>query len=291
MLLLLFRALSKLPLPVLHATGALLGRMAYALSPGYRRRLKENIARAGQAGHLDAAIREAGKSVMELPFLWCAPPGQVLAKVTMENWEVARAAIDSGRGALFLTPHLGCFEIIPQAVSTYVPVIVMYRPPRKKALRPLVEQARARARLALAPASLSGVRMLLKSLKSGGAVGLLPDQVPHQGEGVWAPFFDKPAYTMTLPGRLQQMTGCELIFTYAERLPHGRGYLIRFIRHEKPIGTTPVAQATAINAAMEELIAQCPAQYFWSYNRYKSPPGVGAHDGDGIGKAAPGESA
>ncbi len=295
MLLLLFRALSKLPLPVLHATGALLGRMAYALSPGYRRRLKENIARAGHIEHLDAAIREAGKSIMELPFLWCAPPEQVLAKVTMENWEVARESIDSGRGALFLTPHLGCFEIIPQAVSTYVPVIVMYRPPRKQALRPLVEQARARARLALAPATLSGVRMLLKSLKSGGPVGLLPDQVPHQGEGVWAPFFGKPAYTMTLPGRLQQMTGCDVIVTYAERLPKGRGYLVRFFRHEGPFGTTPAAQAAAINAAMEELIGHCPAQYFWSYNRYKSPPGAGGgaddDEGTGIGKSPPREAA
>ncbi|WP_151447988.1 lysophospholipid acyltransferase family protein [Lacisediminimonas profundi] len=276
MLLLLFRALSKLPLPVLHATGSLLGRLVYLLSPGYRRRLNENIARAGHQVHLSSAIREAGKSIMELPFLWCAPQERVLAKVRMENWEVAQAAIDSGRGALFLTPHLGCFEIIPQAVSTYVPVIVMYRPPRKEALRPLVEQARAKARLALAPASLTGVRMLLRSLKSGGAVGLLPDQVPQQGEGVWAPFFGKPAYTMTLPGRMQQMTGCDVIVTYAERLPHGRGYLIRFIRHEGPFGATPEQQATVINAAMEQLIADCPAQYFWSYNRYKAPSGASA---------------
>ncbi|MDO8299012.1 lysophospholipid acyltransferase family protein [Lacisediminimonas sp.] len=291
MLLLLFRALSKLPLPVLHATGALLGRAAYALSPGYRRRLNENIARAGHASHRAAAIREAGKSVMELPFLWCAPPEQVLAKVTMENWEVARASIDSGRGALFLTPHLGCFEIIPQAVSTYVPVIVMYRPPRKKALRPLVEQARARARLALAPASMSGVRMLLRSLRAGGPVGLLPDQVPQQGEGVWAPFFGKDAYTMTLPGRLQQMTGCDVIITWAERLPHGRGYLVRFFRHEGPFGATPAEQAATINAAMEGLIAQCPAQYFWSYNRYKSPAGASVPGSDGDDKAPPGDAA
>src|SRR5690606_11177236 len=121
-------------------------------------------------------------------------------------------------------------EIIPQTVSTHVPVIVMYRPPRKEALRPLVEQARARARLALAPPSMAGVRMLLKSLRAGGAVGLLPDEVPLQGEGVWADFFGKPAYTMTLPGRMRQMTGCDLIITYAERLAGGRGYLIRYLR-------------------------------------------------------------
>ncbi|MDB5798646.1 MAG: lysophospholipid acyltransferase family protein [Paucimonas sp.] len=248
--------------------------------------MRENITRAGHEQHLPAAIREAGRSMMELPFLWCAPSSRVMARVQLENWEVARASIDSGRGALFLTPHLGCFEIIPQFVSHHVPVIVMYRPPRKQALRPLVEQARARARLALAPASLAGVRMLLKSLKNGGAVGLLPDQVPQQGEGIWAPFFGKPAYTMTLPGRLLQMTGCDLILTYAERLPKGRGWLIRFWRHETPLGATPAEQAAAINAEMEKLIAGCPAQYFWSYNRYKTPAGVPAPTPAPAGEAA-----
>lgn len=276
MLLILFRALSTLPLPVLHAIGSALGRLVYLLSPSYRRRLRENIARAGHQQHLSAAVREAGKGLLELPFLWCASPERVMAKVRMENWDVARDAIDSGRGALFLTPHLGCFEVIPQSVSRHVPVIVMYRPPRKKALRPLVEAARARARLALAPASMAGVRMLLKSLKNGGAVGLLPDQVPQQGEGLWAPFFGKPAYTMTLPGRMAQMTGCDVIMTWAERLPRGQGWLIRYWRHEAPLGKTAEEQAAAINAEMEKLIAMCPSQYLWSYNRYKAPAGAPA---------------
>jgi Kdo2-lipid IVA lauroyltransferase/acyltransferase len=274
MLPLLFRALSKLPLPVLHAIGSILGRLVYLLSPSYRRRLQENLKRAGHASHLEQAIAEAGKGFMELPFLWFAEEARVMAHVQSEGWEVARDAIDSGRGALFLTPHLGCFEVIPQSVSRHVPVIVMYRPPKKAAVRELVEQARAKARLGLAPASLAGVRMLLKSLKNGGAVGLLPDQVPQQGEGVWAPFFGKPAYTMTLPGRMAQITGCDLILCWAERLPRGRGWLIRYQRHQQSLGTTPEEQATRLNEEMEKLIAQCPAQYVWSYNRYKTPSGV-----------------
>lgn len=276
MLLLLFRALSTLPLPVLHAIGAVLGRLVYLLSPSYRARLNENLARAGHAAHRQAAIAEAGKGFMELPFLWCASQRRVMDKVLEEGWEIARESIDSGRGALFLTPHLGCFEVIPQSVSRHVPVIVMYRPPRKAALRPLVEQARSKARLALAPASMAGVRMLLKSLKKGGAVGLLPDQVPQQGEGVWAPFFGKPAYTMTLPGKLVELTGCDLILTWAERLPRGRGWLIRYQRYAGAIGATAEEQASLINAEMEKLIALCPAQYFWSYNRYKAPRAASA---------------
>jgi Kdo2-lipid IVA lauroyltransferase/acyltransferase len=274
MLVILFRLLSTLPLPALHAIGAALGWLVYLASPSYRRRLKDNIGRAGFGEHLSEAIREAGKNLLELPFVWCAPPERVLPTARIENWELAQAALDAKRGVVFLTPHLGCFEIIAQAIAQKIPLSALYRPPRKEFLKPLMEGARARHNLLLAPANLSGVRTLLKALKKGGAVGLLPDQVPQNGEGVWADFFGKPAYTMTLSAKLHQMTGAPIILSYAERLPGGKGFLIRFVPFEGDLGGTPEHQARAINAAMEQLIALCPAQYFWSYNRYKTPAGV-----------------
>ena len=274
MLIKFFNLLSRLPLPVLHALGAALGWLVYLASPAYRSRLNDNIGRAGYSSCLRGAIQESGKNILELPFIWCAPPQRVLKTASLENPELVQAALASGRGVIFLTPHLGCFEIIAQVLATKTPLTVLYRPPRKEALRPLIEGARARENLALAPANLAGVRALLKVLKKGGAIGVLPDQVPQHGEGVWADFFGKPAYTMTLPGKLQQMTGAVIILSYAERLPNGRGYLVRFVPFEQDLGATPELQANAINAAMEQLIARCPAQYFWSYNRYKAPHGV-----------------
>lgn len=274
MLIKFFQLLSRLSLPALHVLGAALGWLVYLASPSYRRRLNDNIGRAGYSSCLPLAIRESGKNILELPFIWCATPERVLKTASLENLELAQAALASGRGVIFLTPHLGCFEIIAQVLATQTPMTVLYRPPRKEALRPLIEGARARENLALAPANLAGVRALLKVLKKGGAIGLLPDQVPQHGEGVWANFFGKPAYTMTLPGKLQQMTGAIIILTYAERRPNGRGYLIRFVPFERDLGVTPEQQASAINAAMEQLIARCPAQYFWSYNRYKTPHGA-----------------
>jgi KDO2-lipid IV(A) lauroyltransferase len=274
MLVTLFRLLSRLPLPLLHLSGAALGWLVYLASPSYRNRLKNNIARAGFADHASSAVAEAGKSVLELPFIWFAAPQRVLKSATIENWDLVQKALDAGRGIIFLTPHLGCFEIAAQAVAATAPLTVLYRPPRKAALKPLVEGARARPNLFLAPANLSGVRTLLKTLKQGRLIGLLPDQVPQQGEGVWAGFFGKPAYTMTLSAKLHQMSGAPLILVYAERLPRGRGYVVRFVPFEEDLGTTPEQQARGINAAMEQLIARCPAQYFWSYNRYKTPAGV-----------------
>jgi KDO2-lipid IV(A) lauroyltransferase len=282
MLVFLFRALSVLPLPLLHATGAALGWVVYSVSPSYRRRLRANLEQAGYAHCRKQAIGEAGKAIVELAFVWCARPERVARHASVENWDLVQARLDAGKGIVFLTPHLGCFEMTAQQIALQTALTVMYRPPRKSALKPLVEGARARHNLHLAPANLSGVRILAKTLKSGQPIGLLPDQVPQEGEGVWAPFFGRKAYTMTLPAKLAQLGKADIILVYAERRPHGRGYTVRFVPFEGELAGTPAEQAAAINRAMEELIARCPAQYFWSYNRYKQPQGVAAPENEAV---------
>lgn len=276
MLVFLFRLLSLLPLPILHAIGTATGWIVYLSSPRYRQRLKANIAQAGFSEHLHAAIGEAGKSAFELPFIWCASPAHVLDKVRIENWKAIDDALAAGNGIIFLTPHLGCFEVSAQIAAAQLPLTVLYRPPKQAALKPLIEGARARHNLALAPANLSGVRSLFKVLKRNGAIGLLPDQVPQNGEGVWADFFGKPAYTMTLPGKLAQMTNAAIVLAFAERLPRGRGYVLHLTSFALEENLSAEQQTCAINGAMEKLIALCPAQYFWSYNHYKKPAGVAA---------------
>ncbi|NVM76028.1 KDO2-lipid IV(A) lauroyltransferase [Duganella sp. SG902] len=276
MLVPLFRFLSIFPLPLLHAAGAALGWLVYWASPSYRRRMRDNMRQAGVAQHLNAAIAEAGKSIIELPFIWCADPARVSRHATLENWELVQAELDAGRGIVFMTPHLGCFEIVAQEIALRTELMVMYRPPKKEALKPLIEGARARKNLLLAPANMSGVRMLAKFLKKGQPVGVLPDQVPQEGEGVWATFFGRDAYTMTLPAKLALLGDATIIITYAERLPGGRGYVVRFVPFDGTLDGDSAAQAQAINSAMERLIVRSPSQYYWSYNRYKVPHGIEA---------------
>ncbi|GGE86207.1 acyltransferase [Massilia psychrophila] len=268
--------LSFLPLPLLHLLGSALGWLVYLASPSYRRRMRANLEAAGLGRELSRAVAESGKAIVELPFVWCARPERVARHATDENWEHVQAVLDSGRGIVFLTPHLGCFEITAQQIALRTPLTVMYRPPKQAALKPLIEGARARHNLHLAPANLSGVRILAKTLKKGQPIGLLPDQVPQQGEGVWAPFFGRSAYTMTLPAKLAQMGDAAVILVYAERLAAGKGFVVRFVPFEGELSGTAAEQAGAINRAMEQLIARCPSQYFWSYNRYKQPDGVAA---------------
>ncbi|RJX33283.1 MAG: lysophospholipid acyltransferase family protein [Oxalobacter sp.] len=271
MLRIVFRVLSRLPLSVLHAIGATLSWCVYCFARGYRHRLKENITAAGYEQHLAAAIAESGKSLSELPFVWGAPIEKVRAKTRVQNWEVVQQAQEAGRGIIFFTPHLGCFEIAGQALGQRLPLTVMYRPPRVASHQPLFEAGRRRTEAKLAATNLSGIRAMAKSLKAGEAIGLLPDHVPRLGDGVWADFFGRPAYTITLSAKLQQMSGAQIILVFAERLSWGRGYVVHFMPFDEDMGGTPEQQARAINAAMEKLIALCPSQYFWSYNRYRQP--------------------
>ena len=281
-MLILFRWLARRPLWFLHAVGALLGWLTWASSPTYRRRFAANAARAGVPRAARGAIAHAGRMILELPFLWMRPAGEpIRPEVVWDGAEVVAAAHARGRGVVFLTPHMGSFEVTAQAYAerfapAFGPVTVLFRPARKEIVRQLMDGARERPGLLTAPATLAGVRQMLRALRQGHAVGLLPDQVPPDGMGVWAPFFGEPAYTMTLATRLAQQTGAHLLLIWGERLPRGAGYRVRVSDFDEALPTDPAAQAesaAAINRAMERLILQRPEQYLWGYNRYKKPRG------------------
>jgi KDO2-lipid IV(A) lauroyltransferase len=273
--------MSRWPLAWLHTLGALLGWLTWALSPSYRRRLAANAALAGVSDtDRRRSVAEAGRMVAEAPWLWFMPEGERLGeRVRWQGEALIVDALAAGRGLLLLTPHLGSFEIAARAAIERfaAPVTVLYRPSRKAFLRRIEETARARPGLATAPASLGGVRQMLRALKRGEIVGLLPDQVPPLGQGVWAPFFGQPAYTMTLAARLVQQTGSAIGLIWCERLPRGSGYLVHVAPLAEPLPAqgadeaAQVAAASVINRSMEQVIRGLPSQYLWGYARYKSP--------------------
>ena len=272
-MLILFRLSSWLPLLVLHALGWALGWLAFLASPGYRREFLKN-ARLGGNSRSDCrrAVGAAGQLVAELPRLWMGR----LPSIHWRGVEALDVLVASGQGVLLLTPHLGSFEATAQAyaaryASSGKPMTVLYRAPRKVWLQALVAAARRRPGLDAATTTLAGVRQLLRALQRGHCVGLLPDQVPPLQLGVWAPFFGVPAYTMTLSARLAAQTGAAVVMAWGERLPWGRGYVVHIERLPQDLPADPLAAASAINAAMEQLILRRPDQYLWGYARYKTP--------------------
>ncbi len=275
----IFKFLASLPLGLLQALGVLAGWATYALSPTYRRRLRSNLEQGLGQQAADQlwrkAVSEIGKQALELPWVLLRPQDDLRAKmVQVSGWQHVEAAEARGGGILFITPHLGCFEIAAQYFSLHKPITVLYRPPKKAVLQPLIDAGRSRGNMRLAPADVGGVRRLIKALRAGEAVGMLPDQVPGGGEGAWLPFFGRAAYTMTLAARLSEVGGVTTIFAWAERLPAGRGFHLHLRPALHPLEGDTETRATAINQELEAQIRENPAQYLWGYNRYKRPSGA-----------------
>ena len=278
------RPLAWLPLGANHAIGAFLGRLVYWSSPRYRRRLLENLAQSGLVP-AEAVRRmarenasEIGKGATELMWALFRPSDEVAAKVIRRvGWEGVERVRAGNRPVIFVIPHLGGYDVAGRYIWTQVPIMAMYRPNKLAWFDEMMREGRNRGAAPdgsnVAPATLAGVRMLLRFLRKGGCSIVLPDQVPGQGDGEWVPFFGKPAYTMTLVGRLQEASGAAVVFCFAERLRGGEG----FVLHCQPPVDLPADKresARLVNEGVEELIRMCPMQYLWGYNRYKHPAGA-----------------
>ncbi len=289
---LLFRLLARLPLRANHAIGAFLGRLVYLASPSYHWRLLDNLTASGvarDAGELRRIARanaaEIGKATTEIAWALFRPgeiAGRVRERIGWESVERLRAA---GRPILFVTPHLGAYDVAGRFLWAHLPILAMYRPHKIFWIDQLLREGRNRGAAPdgtnVAPATVAGVRMVLKHLRRGGCGLVLPDQVPSHGDGEWADFFGRPAYTMTLLGRLQQATGAAIAFCYAERLPRGEGYRLHVRPVEEPLPADRHLAAREVNAIVERMVRECPTQYLWAYNRYKRPAGAPPAPADG----------
>ena len=283
----LFQCLARLPLSWMQRLGAALGWLVWALSPTYRRNFKAHVKSAGIAWpQARPAIAAMGQMVAELPWSWMRAPDVKLAP-HIHEWqgaELFESAMQSGRGVIFITPHIGCWELGAQAVAErfspqFGPMVVLYRPARKAMLEAVVSKGRNRPGFVAVPTNTSGIRTLLRTLRSGGLVGLLPDQVPPKGQGVWVPFLGREVYTMTLLGKLAQQTGAAVLLSHCERLGIGKGFRIiieQLNPHEfSDVNATPEQTASALNRGLEQLIRRLPGQYLWGYARDKQPRDFG----------------
>jgi KDO2-lipid IV(A) lauroyltransferase len=281
----IFRLLARLPLAANHALGAALGRLVYLCSPRYRRRVLDNLTHSGlcagpgdvrRFAHENAA--EIGKGTTELAWALFRSDEAVAKVRARHGWEEVERLRAGNRPIVFVTPHLGSFDVAGRYLWSELPILAMYRPHKIFWIDQLLREGRNRGAAPdgtnVAPANMAGVRMVLKHLRRGGCTVLLPDQVPGLGEGEWVDFFGRPAYTMTLLGRLQESTGAAIVFCYAERLSGGRGFDLHFAPLAQPLSAERRIAARQVNEMVEQLVRRCPAQYLWGYNRYKHPAGA-----------------
>jgi KDO2-lipid IV(A) lauroyltransferase len=272
----LLTVLGWLPLPVLHATGWLLGELAWRLPTRQRKLTLRHLERCLPELPTDARLRlarrsliESGKAVCEAPAIWFGPAWRLRRWIDDEPTRQAiRRVLGGGQGAILLTPHLGCWEITLLFCSQIGRITALYKP-QKGAINAVILAGRRRFPNGVpVPTDAGGVKAILGALKRGEMAGVLPDHDPPEGGGSFAPLFGIPAHTMDLIGKLASRTRAPVWFIVGERLRWGRGF--RFHLSAAPAGIhDPATAPEALNAGLEACIRARPEQYWWSYRRYR----------------------
>lgn len=264
------------PLTVVQVFGAFLGLLAYVGSKQYRCLFRPQYEAVVRSRNLPfklwEAVRASGMLFSDSLWIW-RNPQKALALVEVQNWDLVEAAIGEGHGLVMLTPHLGGFEIIPRVLAQHFPATILYRPSRQAWLNEVVEEGRAYPNMHFVPTNIQGVRQMTRALTRGEAIGILPDQVPSGGEGVWVPFFGRPAYTTPLPARLANRNNTPVVMFTAKRKGLGQGWLMQATRLS-PLSEDATLGAAELNTAIEDAVLVAPEQFIWSYNRYKHPAGA-----------------
>ena len=270
-----FWLIGSLPLPWLHGLGAWLARRRRGRAWHIVRRNLElcfpELSPELRGTLAEDTLREAGRSMLEAFRIWTRPRRALAWIRQVHGADLLQRARAQGRGVLLLAPHLGAWELLNLYLAGTGPGAVLYRPPASAAVEAAIVRSRGALGMGLIRADRQAPRTIIRRLAAGELVGILPDQQPKIGEGVFAPFFGVQALTMTLAPRLAQR--CTVVFGWAERLPGGTGFDIHFM--EAPAAMydpDPAVAATAMNAAIEAMVRQAPAQYAWTYKRFSKRP-------------------
>jgi KDO2-lipid IV(A) lauroyltransferase len=226
-------------------------------------------------------LRTTARQTLETLRLWTTPPARNLSRID-EHIGTAHldAAIAAGRGVIVIAPHYGNWELLNQWLASRTPLAILYAPPESPVMDAFLNRVRAAhgdaSRVTQIRAEAAGARQLFKWLQGGGVAGILPDQQPKQGDGEFAPFFDRPALTMSLPGRLAARTGATVLMAWCERIGEDDDGP-RFALHVEPapaqVADRDVATSVAaLNRAVEQVARRDPAQYQWTYKRFSIQP-------------------
>jgi len=277
----LLAAFAALPFRLAQSAGTAFGLLHWILPNRARRNSERNIEgcfpdrpRAWRRRLLRRSLAATGRTLAESLWLWGRDPDDALELVRevhgTEHLDRARA---QGRGVIVCTPHFGAWELAAAWGARQMPLTVLFRPPRAAALAAPLRAARERVGVRPVPTDAGGIRSLYRALRAGEAIAILPDQLPRSGQGVFAPFFGRPALTMTLVSRLAESSGAPVLMAAMERLPCGRGFHMHLWPADPEVSAPDATRAaTAINREIERCVALAPEQYMWNYKRFPQKP-------------------
>ena len=268
----------QLPWPLQRAMGNGLGGLLMAVARTRRRAARINLALCypelddgARERLLHAHFRALGVGLFEFARAWWGSIAPLRRTVRVEGLEHVRAATANGRGALLVSGHFMNLEICGRLLCDHVPLAGMYRRHRGAVMEWAV--LRGRLRYAVAMFRQQELRPALRYLKDGGVLWYAPDQDMLGKDTVFAPFFGIPAATITATHQLARLSGCAVLPFFHHR--EGDRYVLRV---DPPLSGFPSSDAAAdtarVNAAIEAMVREAPAQYLWIHRRFKRrPPG------------------
>lgn len=276
----LIKLMAVLPLSVNRALGACVGQLLWLCNSRARQVTLKNLQLCfPELG--DAQVRalarqslmETSKTGAEAGAIWHRDYAWLQSKmVEVEGEELLRRELAVGKGLLVLAPHHGNWEVVAPYLANIAPLTAMYQPLKSAAMDKLILSGRSKLNISMAPTNRKGVMMLLKALKQGTIVGILPDQVPDRdAAGGVAPFFGQPALTIGLIHGLIQRTGCRVVSVFAQRV---RGGFKMVVLDVDPAihSENEITSLAGMNASVEACVRRAPTQYQWEYKRFRRLP-------------------
>ena len=220
------------------------------------------------------SVLENTTSLFELGHIWRRHGKDISPLVhQVHGEELLQQALAQGKGVLLAAPHLGNWEVLGLYLSALERFSLLYKPPKDPIIEQLIHRYRGQSGANQITADSRGVKKILMALKQQHLIGILPDQQPKSGQGVFADFFAVPAYTMSLFSRMAAKTGAPVIMAAAIRTQKPAGFEIHFHEVSDEIYADTETSVSALNRAIQEMVNIAPAQYQWTYKRFSIQTG------------------
>jgi Kdo2-lipid IVA lauroyltransferase/acyltransferase len=270
-------AAAHLAWPLQRLLGRLAGWLAPYLASSRRRAAEVNLRlcfpdwdEAQRKQLLDESFAALGIGLFEFIRAWWGSVAPMRRGLRIEGLEHLQALRDQGRGVLMVSGHFMTLELCGRLMCDHVPLAGMYRRHRN----PVFEWAVKRGRLRYAVHMFTNeeIRGAVRHLKQGGFLWYAPDQDMRGKDTVFAPFFGVPAATITATHQFARLTGCAVVPFFHRR--EGGRYILRVAPPLEDFPSSdPVADSARVNAQIEAMVREAPAQYLWIHRRFKRQPG------------------
>lgn len=276
----LLRLFTLLPYPLLIGAAAHLGKRLNRLLPHRRHVVEVNIdlcfpelTPTEKAQMVEAVMVNTTQGIFETALSWWAPERFIRQRCHIDGLELLDQYTAQGRGVVLIGAHYTTLDLAGRVIGSQRDMDITYKAQKNPAFDYCINHYRKRFFRHLIEKN--EMRKMVKNLKAGRIVWYAPDQDFGRRGSVFAPFFGHPAATITTIGKLVKLTGAKPLFYSHFRIGEGASACYQGRIHD-PFGENfaddDVANATLLNQAIEAVIRQHPAQYFWVHERFRTQP-------------------